>query len=103
TVPCERSSRRDECCVRPWPPAHVVKDRADASLGGLDNRQVEVLLVVSLPKPQAEYPVAIRRQESLHLVENFERNGGAIDLPEEPVHLAVAIALFGQPPTKLIE
>ena len=50
---------------------HVIKDGADASLGALDNRQVEVLLVVSLPKSQAEYPVVIRRQESLHLVEDF--------------------------------
>jgi|SRR6266852_4385117 len=53
---------------------HVVQDGADASLGALESRQVEVLFVAALSKPHAEYPVAIRRQESLHLVEDFGRN-----------------------------
>jgi hypothetical protein len=62
-----------------------------------------VLRVVALSKPQAEYPVAVRRQESLHLVEDFGGNGGALYLAEEPFCVAMAIALFGQPPTKLVK
>jgi hypothetical protein len=81
----------------------VVKDGAHASPSALDSRQVQVLRVVSLSKPQAEYPAAVRRQESLHLVEHFGGNGGALDLPEEPFHVAMAIALFGQPPAKLVK
>ena len=50
---------------------HVLKDGADASLGALDNRQIEGLLVVALPKPQMECAVGIGRLESLHLVEDF--------------------------------
>jgi hypothetical protein len=72
-------------------------------LGAFDNRQVEVLLVISLAKPHAEYAVATRRQESFYLVEDFRRNVGAFDLPEEPFHVAMAIALFGQPPAKLVK
>jgi hypothetical protein len=45
----------------------------------------------------------VRHQESLHLVEDFGRNGGTFDLPEEPFDVVVAIALFVQLPTKLVE
>jgi hypothetical protein len=33
---------------------------------------------------------------------DFGRNGGALYLAEEPFHVAMAIALFGRPPTKLV-
>jgi hypothetical protein len=76
--------------TRPTLPTGIKQTR-DLSRPWIDAGEIGA----SLRKPQAEYPVAIRRQELLHLTEDFGRNVGALDLPEEPFHLGVAIALFG--------